>query len=224
MTVNDIKDAMRAVGSHWFDPDTMRFFGTQVLPTVYQGPGGTYFITSEQPPHAALACTVRQFKPDTCDISTAGALAGYTRRAAMTMARALAAGTGQEPIVTTRETFKEISDMEQFVADCQKHGNHKASERACKRLMKLATSHHRYMEAQCNGEWPYGRDHDHSGGPPMVVSRCRKEITKIAAHIGASDVAFSGDPRGCTVKLTWSDGATDDWGTTGWCVPVFENR
>ena len=31
---------------------------------------------------------------------------------------------------------------------------------------------------------------------------------------------FSGDPRGCTVKLAVPSGRTDDWGRTGICVPT----
>ena len=46
-TINDIKRMVRASGSHWFDPDTMKTFGTHVFPTVYQGNGGIYFVTSE---------------------------------------------------------------------------------------------------------------------------------------------------------------------------------
>lgn len=69
-TINDIKAAVRATGSHWFDPDTMRFFGTRVSETVYQGSGGVYFVTSEKPPHGPRQCTVRRFNPDTADIAT----------------------------------------------------------------------------------------------------------------------------------------------------------
>ena len=40
-----------------------------------------------------------------------------------------------------------------------------------------------------------------------------------AKRIGCKGVRFGGDPRGCTVKLLFYDGATDDWGKEGWCVP-----
>jgi hypothetical protein len=44
-TISDIKAANRRVGQLWFDPATMAFFGSQILPEVYHG---AYFISSEQ--------------------------------------------------------------------------------------------------------------------------------------------------------------------------------
>src|SRR5689334_10441256 len=48
MTIQQIREANERVGRFFFSPDTMRFFLSRVLPTVYEGVGGTYFITSEQ--------------------------------------------------------------------------------------------------------------------------------------------------------------------------------
>ena len=45
-SINQIQEDMRDEGSHWWDPDTMRFFGTKVVSGVWEGPGGIYFITS----------------------------------------------------------------------------------------------------------------------------------------------------------------------------------
>ena len=89
-TVNAIRAAVRATGSHWFDLDTMRFFGTRILPTVYQGPGGIYFVTSEQPPHAKRAYTVRRFDPDTANIRSVSEVASLSDHDAKTLARNLA--------------------------------------------------------------------------------------------------------------------------------------
>lgn len=45
----EIKAAVRDGGSHFFDDDTMKFFGSRVEQGVY-GPGGHVFITSERGP------------------------------------------------------------------------------------------------------------------------------------------------------------------------------
>lgn len=40
-------------GRHWFDRDSMRFFGTRLAATAYSADAGAsaYFVTSERPPH-----------------------------------------------------------------------------------------------------------------------------------------------------------------------------
>jgi len=315
-TVNEIKRFMRAAGSHWFDPNTMRFFETEVERSVYQGPGGVYFVTSEQPPYGPRRWSVRQFWPSAAEIGTVGEFCEVDRDEAMSAALRLARtplrrqfadavsdldhaitgldkdsvqpqydlesavcgsqislsdgrtrllaskhsdGSGFSLVVaetglvantkawndnyalrreverilgtvgdtvgsaeTTAETFKPVSDLEQFLADCQKHGNQDAKEADCRRLMQLARAHHLYMESQCNGCWPY-RNHD-SEEPPSVVRICRASIEAVAGQVGAAGVVFSGDPRGCTVKLTWRDGETNDFAKEGWCVPRFSER
>lgn len=46
----DIERAASDAGSHFFDPDTLRFFGARTLEPVYLAAGGgrTYFVTSER--------------------------------------------------------------------------------------------------------------------------------------------------------------------------------
>lgn len=48
-SVAEIRAAIKAGGSHFFDADTMKFFGSRVEQGVY-GPNGRVFITSEQVP------------------------------------------------------------------------------------------------------------------------------------------------------------------------------
>lgn len=48
LSIADIKRTNAAAGQHWFEPGALRFFNSKVLPTVYQGPGGVYFVTSER--------------------------------------------------------------------------------------------------------------------------------------------------------------------------------
>ena len=72
-----IKYANHTAGMHFFERATMRFFDSRVLRHVYQGPGGIYFITSEQF-HGSdgrsepRKYTVREFNPITGDCFTAG--------------------------------------------------------------------------------------------------------------------------------------------------------
>lgn len=44
-TIKAIKEANKAIGHHFFEADTMRFFSSRILPRVY---AGKYFITSEK--------------------------------------------------------------------------------------------------------------------------------------------------------------------------------
>lgn len=40
-------------GRHWFDPGSMRFFRSRLAQYGYRGPGGTFFVSSEQFDHDA---------------------------------------------------------------------------------------------------------------------------------------------------------------------------
>ncbi len=90
MTIDQIKDANKAAGYHFFSPDSLRFFGSRVLPTVY---AGNVFITSEYTnwDRSDRAYTVRRLESDGT-IETVGEFLGYATRAeAVKVARA--AGT-----------------------------------------------------------------------------------------------------------------------------------
>lgn len=49
-SADDIRRASHDAGSHFFDPDTMRGFGSRLLEPVYLAAGGgrSYFVTSER--------------------------------------------------------------------------------------------------------------------------------------------------------------------------------
>jgi hypothetical protein len=68
-TVRNIEDAMKIAGSHWWNADTMRFFGTKVHGDAFNGPNGVCFITSEQPPHGPRGYAVRRYNPAANTIS-----------------------------------------------------------------------------------------------------------------------------------------------------------
>ena len=74
--IDDIKMTNHSAGLHFFEPAAMRFFDSRCGRTVYQGPGGVYFVTSEQF-HGSNGYsdgrkyTVRQFDPKTGKVETA---------------------------------------------------------------------------------------------------------------------------------------------------------
>ena len=90
-TITELKEANRAAGGHFFDRDTMRFFRSRVVPIVYAGPGGVYFVTSEQfDDNSARKFTVRKFDPATGDVDSVGGYCKFDRAEALSMARILA--------------------------------------------------------------------------------------------------------------------------------------
>jgi len=94
--IDDIKMADRAAGRYFFEQSSMRFFRSRIGNTVYQGPGGIYFITSEQfvgsQETAPRKFTVRRFIPDPVDIRTVSDFNNLTRSQAHTIAKRLAKG------------------------------------------------------------------------------------------------------------------------------------
>lgn len=92
-----IRTANRVRGLHFFDADTMRFFNSRVLSTVYAGSGGVYFVTSERFNYASPRLyTVRSFDPATGCTATVGDFQMYgTARAARERAAKLAAGSAE---------------------------------------------------------------------------------------------------------------------------------
>ena len=99
MDIGDIRKANKAAGHHWFDPDSMRFFRSRIGSKVYEGPGGIYFVSSEQFVGsdwiaAPRRYTVRKFDPTTGGVDTAGESNKLSRRAALACAKLAAAAEG----------------------------------------------------------------------------------------------------------------------------------
>lgn len=219
-TVNTIRDAVRATGSHWFDPDTMRAFGTRVLPSVYQGVGGIYFVTSDHDFDRTRKYSVRRFDPTRSKIDTVGEVASYaTAQEARTAAKAAAQGEGGEAR-TVAEEFRPVTVLAQFLADLRRHGREDAKESDARSLMELATSHHKLMEDFCNG-FPTPKAEQRA---EKRRGQCEGLAIVLAAEVGAAGVQFSGDPRGATMRLRFADGATNDFGRTGWIVPAGDGE
>jgi hypothetical protein len=78
-------------------------------------------------------------------------------------------------------------------------------------LMRLSRSHHYLQEASCNGELTSRQE--------ARERNIEAKIVELAKLVGADRVRFGGDPRGCTVKLVFPSGRTNDWGHEGICVP-----
>lgn len=90
--IDDIKSAAKVRGSHWFDKDTLRFFAGRVLPTLYKGPGGIFFVSSEQYRGTngysqPRKYTVRRFDPVEADVDTVGEFNVLSRSQAVRLAR-----------------------------------------------------------------------------------------------------------------------------------------
>ena len=83
------------IGRHWFDPSSMRFFSCRLPWGGWQGPGGTFFVSSEKFVGAwgrnskPRAYTVRKVQEG--DIDTVGDFNVYTKSHAETLAQKCAA-------------------------------------------------------------------------------------------------------------------------------------
>jgi len=219
-TINDIQEEMRADGSnYWWNPDTMRFFGTRICGPVFQGDGGIYFATSEHNyDKTARLYSVRKYDPETKQIDTVDAAGSNatlgefsSRQAAIRCASRLAG-----PNATADGTpLDRVTPRDQFIYDCRRHGNPKASKADCDSLRRMGKRHSAMMVDACNGREFF----DSEGNPAAALVRVRDKLTALARRVGAKGIAFSGDPRGCTVKLQWANGETNDFGSVGWCVP-----
>lgn len=113
-TIEDIKRANADAGYYFFSPSTMRSFNSRVSDTVYQGPGGIFFVTSEKNrgrynywssiEHPRLY-SVRQFLPETADIKTVGEFQQYKSGAAAKRAAKSQAETKKQPKQYVNETL-----------------------------------------------------------------------------------------------------------------------
>lgn len=218
MTINEIRDANRAAGFHWFDPETMRFFGTKVLPEVCSGDGGIYFVTEDNDYRGRRGYTVRQFLPLSCEINTWGNIAGRTLHDARNTIITLAAGEDVTAgVEVEREEYQPVTLFDQFLFDLYAHSSDRAlvNQADATLLMIHALDHQTWMERACNEDLT--EEHD------AEIIACRNRCVEAAHRLGVRNVIFGGDPRGCTVKLVFHDGYTNDFGGQGYCVPMEDD-
>lgn len=85
----EIRSGFAACGGspHFFSAETTRWFGSRYPRQGFVGPGGCYYVTSEQPPTGPRVWTVRQWRGRAME--TMGTHGAYTsRRAAQAVAQA----------------------------------------------------------------------------------------------------------------------------------------
>lgn len=83
-TMAEIRKANASAGGYWFSPGTMRFFGTRVHGQPVSGPGGVYFVTSDDNyDRTGRFFSLRQFHPDTVTkaVSSHGDLGRFNTQA-----------------------------------------------------------------------------------------------------------------------------------------------
>lgn len=101
-------------------------------------------------------------------------------------------------------------DKLEFVYAMAKHST--ATHHDCQRLLRYGATYQRLMTDACNvpnlGE-RYLRK----------VERTKAAIRKLCDSFGCT-AKLSGDPRGCTVKVTVPDGYANDFDNEGICVPT----
>ena len=215
-TVNNIQHAMRQAGSHWWDPATMRSFQTWVLPQVFQGPGGIYFVTRDPNFYSDddRGYTVRRFCPETLEV----VLVGYSHRNFEDRNLALdeAAKLAGEGHTFTSEMYRNVSDVEQLRQTIEQHAGQTVSHDDVLHLVRLATNYGDWCVEACNRTLEdYELEYQRSDA---------QEIEALALMIGCTGTVLGGDPRGCTAKLTFQDGHTDDMGQEGLCIPTLDNE
>ena len=104
--IADIKRQNAEAGQHFFERSTMRFFDSRIESQPYHGPGGIYFITSEQfhgsQGSAPRKYTIRQFNPENGHVWTASEFNKLdciddAREAARSLAGEVKHGTSNKP-------------------------------------------------------------------------------------------------------------------------------
>jgi hypothetical protein len=91
LTMQDVIDANKSIGHHWFDRETLRFFNTRIESSLI---AGEYFITSERvDDRDRRRYSLRRAKPDGT-VETIGAFQAYASKSeALNAARAMVART-----------------------------------------------------------------------------------------------------------------------------------
>lgn len=71
-TINQIREHNQREGYHWFDPATMRSFGTRLNDEVFAGPAGVFFTTSDRDRMFGTGThyCVRHYDPETGSVGS----------------------------------------------------------------------------------------------------------------------------------------------------------
>lgn len=211
LSINDIQTRMRAAGSHWFDADTMRFFGTAVESGVWNSADGreAYFVTRDDRFDRSRGYTIRRYDAATNSIETIGELAEWDDLRRCKLHAKHAAGV---ECVRIDDKLVAVKPVDDFIRDLAQHTGRIPDTEAVRLLIKRSKYHQALAVSACNTR---------TVDPDREISpKVRGEIETLAASLGCTGVVLGGDPRGCTVKLVLPDGYTNDWGREGLCVPM----
>ncbi len=78
--ITEVKKANKEIGQHFFDRDTLAFFGSKVYPDLYTVAGRQFFVTSEDNYNRTeKGYTIREAMPDG-DIETIGEFLQYATK------------------------------------------------------------------------------------------------------------------------------------------------
>ena len=128
-------------------------------------------------------------------------------------------------------TRRELESRQQFESALYRETqSNTEAYRLAQLLMRHGRTYARIQEMVCNGvEW-YQHDTNetfnkrqarHEAYTEKREGQLERRITTICKELGAGfEPVFSGDPRGCTVKIRVPSGRTNDMGQEGICVPT----
>lgn len=210
LTINAIQANMQSAGSHWWDASTLKFWGTKVVGSVFNGPTGAYFVTSEFTGFDRVyrGFTVRKYDRAKNNIDTIGDVAQYdTRTEAARVCVELASEGTESEISIGNEEHKPMTPRGELAQALSRAGVRASLAQLdylmglSKRVQKAAEDHRNVKDF--NPDRMY-----HVAG------------TWIAENLGIGSVV-GGDPRGATLKLKLPNGETNDMGKEGWVVPEF---
>jgi hypothetical protein len=124
----------------------------------------------------------------------------------------------------------------EFIHLFMKHANLNGSteldlNHAAQRLLRYGATLGRIAEQDCNGPNPpnglsaeqYNRIQERwekfMDGEHAKEERIESKVREICTRFGCKPV-FSGDPRGCVLKIAMPDGYSNSFGGDGLCVPT----
>lgn len=224
-STNEIARLNREAGGHWFDPDTLRFFSSIIMPKVFHGPCGVFFVSSERISESGdRSYSVRRFVPESAAVestderhdSRAAAYCAARRMAAGDTGRIKATRDGESDVFFTCEKFKPLSDAAQFEFEMRRELP-AAELFHIRKLLRMAANHHRLTELIC-GDGSFNQDVKSNWASTRIVS-IRGRISRLVRLIGAEPL-FSGDPRGSTLRIRLPSGHTNSMHGDGWVVPI----
>ena len=220
LSINEIQARMRATGSHWWDADTMGYFGTKVKSPVYSGPGGHYFVTRDGTgfdwkEKNSFGYTVRSYNETSNDIRSVLGIAKYeTYEEAEDVAIRAAHGpdeiAAKKAVIAVDSTSHNPATPVDDLRLALSRNGVTADDRDLKELIRLARNHEQACVDYCNGK-----------GTGKNIDTYERFISKLLKDkLSGIKPSFNRDPRGCTVKLILPNGETNDFAKTGYCVPV----